>query len=303
MSNYTQTTNFTAKDALLSGNPAKLIKGADFDVEFAAIAAAVATKLDNSQAANPTGTVGLTAVNGSASTYMRSDGAPALSQAIVPTWTGIHTFSATPVLNAGLTAQNAGGNSAVFNQSTASTDAITRYQLTGTDKLLIALAGAANNIITGSIIGDTNIRTPASQNILFSVNGGASPQFKIASTGIVQAQDQAGTLQDIGWRDLPPNSQTGTYTAVLADRGKAIILGGGAGVGVIPANASVAYPLGTVLTFINANGAPTTVSIASDSLTLAGTASVGTRTIPASSYMVAIKAASATWFASGPGVS
>ncbi len=44
--------------------------------------------------ANPTGTVGLTAVNGSASTYMRSDGAPPLSQAITPTWSNLHTFSA-----------------------------------------------------------------------------------------------------------------------------------------------------------------------------------------------------------------
>lgn len=42
--------------------------------------------------ANPTGTIGLTIVNGSASTAMRSDGAPALSQAIVPTWTGQHIF-------------------------------------------------------------------------------------------------------------------------------------------------------------------------------------------------------------------
>lgn len=43
--------------------------------------------------ANPTGTIGLTAVNGVASTAIRSDGAPALSQAIVPTWTGAHTFT------------------------------------------------------------------------------------------------------------------------------------------------------------------------------------------------------------------
>lgn len=43
--------------------------------------------------ANPTASVGLAAVNGSATTAMRSDGAPALSQAIVPTWTGAHTFS------------------------------------------------------------------------------------------------------------------------------------------------------------------------------------------------------------------
>lgn len=43
--------------------------------------------------ANPSATLGLTAINGSATTYMRSDGAPALSQAIAPTWTGVHTWS------------------------------------------------------------------------------------------------------------------------------------------------------------------------------------------------------------------
>lgn len=50
-------------------------------------------------AANPTASVGLTAVNGSADTYMRSDAAPALSQSIAPTWTGSHTFTATTVLS------------------------------------------------------------------------------------------------------------------------------------------------------------------------------------------------------------
>jgi hypothetical protein len=44
-------------------------------------------------AANPTASVGLSAVNGSAGTYMRSDGAPALSQSIAPTWTAQHTFT------------------------------------------------------------------------------------------------------------------------------------------------------------------------------------------------------------------
>lgn len=43
--------------------------------------------------ANPTATIGLAAVNGAALTYMRSDAAPPLSQAIVPTWTATHTFT------------------------------------------------------------------------------------------------------------------------------------------------------------------------------------------------------------------
>lgn len=44
--------------------------------------------------ANPTATVGTTAVNGSASTCIRSDGAPALNVTITPTWSGEHTFDA-----------------------------------------------------------------------------------------------------------------------------------------------------------------------------------------------------------------
>lgn len=43
--------------------------------------------------ANPTATIGLSAVNGSAATAMRSDGAPALSQSIAPTWTARHIFN------------------------------------------------------------------------------------------------------------------------------------------------------------------------------------------------------------------
>lgn len=44
-------------------------------------------------AANPAASVGLTAVNGTATTFLRSDGAPALSQSITPTWTNTHTFT------------------------------------------------------------------------------------------------------------------------------------------------------------------------------------------------------------------
>lgn len=43
--------------------------------------------------ANPTGTMGLSVVNGSATTFMRSDAAVAFNQALAPTNTGIWTFS------------------------------------------------------------------------------------------------------------------------------------------------------------------------------------------------------------------
>ncbi len=50
--------------------------------------------------ANPSASVGLAAVNGSASTFMRSDAAPALSQSIAPTWSALHTFTLAPKVSA-----------------------------------------------------------------------------------------------------------------------------------------------------------------------------------------------------------
>ncbi len=50
--------------------------------------------------AAPSALVGLTAIPGTASTVMRSDAAPALNPAIVPNWTGLHTFSPTNTASA-----------------------------------------------------------------------------------------------------------------------------------------------------------------------------------------------------------
>ncbi len=46
-----------------------------------------------SSGADPTASLGLAAINGVATTFMRSDAAPALNQAIVPTWTGAHLWN------------------------------------------------------------------------------------------------------------------------------------------------------------------------------------------------------------------
>ena len=58
MSNYVKSVYFTAKDTLPTGNAAKVVRGAELDTEYTAIAVAVSTKADS---ANPTftGTVTL----------------------------------------------------------------------------------------------------------------------------------------------------------------------------------------------------------------------------------------------------
>ncbi len=74
-------------------------------------------------AANPSASVGLSVINGSASTFMRSDGAPAIDQAIAPTWTGQHIFTKNGAgVNAAIKLQTSVNPFISFNQTGATAD-------------------------------------------------------------------------------------------------------------------------------------------------------------------------------------
>ncbi len=109
-----------------------------------------------------------------------------------------------------------------------------------------------------------------------------------------------GASASIGYLGLPQNSQTATYTAVLSDAGKHILMTT-AGTYTIPANGTVAYPVGTALTFINGTTS-CTIPITTDTMTLAGTATTGTRTLAANGIATAVKTGTTTWIISGTGL-
>jgi hypothetical protein len=46
MANYNKSTNFTAKDSLPTGNPSKIVKGSEIDIELNAVSNAIASKSD-----------------------------------------------------------------------------------------------------------------------------------------------------------------------------------------------------------------------------------------------------------------
>jgi hypothetical protein len=106
--------------------------------------------------------------------------------------------------------------------------------------------------------------------------------------------------------NIPQNSQSDAYTLVAADQSKHIFHPSADTTGrtwTIPANASVAYPVGTALTFINQNGAGTiTIAITSDTMRLAGAGTTGSRTLAANGVATAIKVTSTEWIISGTGL-
>ncbi len=107
-------------------------------------------------------------------------------------------------------------------------------------------------------------------------------------------------------RGMVLTSKSADYTFVLADANNAFLHPAADTTGrtwTIPANASVAYAVGTVLTFINQNAAGTiTLSITSDTLRLGGAGSTGSRTLAANGMATAVKIASTEWIISGTGL-
>lgn len=124
--------------------------------------------------------------------------------------------------------------------------------------------------------------------------------------GIIKELQSGDTLIPAGLSplELLQNSQSAAYTCVLGDSGKQIFhpsSDNNARTFTIPANSSVAFPIGTVITFINMINT-VTIAITSDTLILAGTGTTGSRTLAANGVATAIKITSTSWIISGNGL-
>ena len=106
---------------------------------------------------------------------------------------------------------------------------------------------------------------------------------------------------------LSQNSQSAAYTLVLADAGKHILHPAAdttARTFTIPANSSVAFPIGTGITFVNQNAAGViTIAITTDTMRFAGTGTTGSRTLAANGIATALKITSTEWIINGIGLS
>ena len=106
-----------------------------------------------------------------------------------------------------------------------------------------------------------------------------------------------------GYMGIPQSTAatTGSYTVVAADAGEHIYTTATRTI-TIPANSTLAFPVGTVLTFISGAGATTTIAITTDTMYLAGAGTTGSRTLAAHGMATAVKVASTTWYISGNGL-
>lgn len=100
---------------------------------------------------------------------------------------------------------------------------------------------------------------------------------------------------------LTENSQSAAYTTVLGDAGKMILhpsTDNNARTFTIDSNANVAYPTGTCLTFVNMINT-VTIAITSDTMTLMGSNTTGSRTLAVGNWATACKIDSTSWVIGG----
>jgi len=125
--------------------------------------------------------------------------------------------------------------------------------------------------------------------------------LSISATGGITSANLADA---VGYKGTPLNEQSTAYTLVIGDMGKSIvhpISDNNPRTFTIPANGSVAYPVGTAITFVNMINT-VTIAINTDTMYLAGAGTTGSRTLAAYGVATAIKVTSTSWIISGNGL-
>jgi len=327
MSDYSQSIDFSAKDALATGDANKVAKGADIDTELALISTAIATKYDSndlgSQAQAEAG-----ASNVVLMTPLRTEQWSAVWAAENAGIVGDLQALADPAADT-LFGWDDGTNAAL------SYTAGTGIAL-GTDQVSLSFLGlealvdpnvdalvywddsdgalnwlAVDNGLTIDS-DDTMGLTPASVSttVPISVASGIidfdiSSLTTITGAGLVGADlfyvdnGGGGTSNAIAFQDMaiPLTNKTSAYGFVVADANQAFTMNNAATQAfTIPADSVESFPIGTTLTMIWITGAgQPTVGITTDTLT----APNGTSLAQAGSVAVAVKVAATTWVLSG----
>jgi len=165
--------------------------------------------------------------------------------------------------------------------------------------LKVAKGGTGAATLTGVLKGNgTSAFTAATAGTDYVAPSGAlgTPSSGTLSNCTVDGTDA------VGFRNIPQNSQSAAYTLVLADAGKHIFHPSGdanARTYTIPANSSVAYPIGTAVTFVNMTSQVVTIAINTDTMYLAKDGTTGSRSLAQYGSATALKITSTNWLISG----
>lgn len=211
-----------------------------------------------------------------------------------PTLTGTLTAAAIEATTYdGIAAANLVDKSAseVISGATWDFQAITAVSFGGIASANL-LDKSAAEVVTGVYDFANGITTPSI--------GDASGVIDFGSTNISTDNDDA---QEPGFKGTPQRSISSSDDLELNDAGACVYLSGGiAQTLTVPANASIAFPVGTRVEVINDSGNAWSIAITTDTLEQFVTGDTGTRTLADNGKAILEKVAATTWKISGLGL-
>ncbi len=199
----------------------------------------------------------------------------------------------------------------VFGADTAASAAPNVYTTTGSGSFVLAtsatLVTPTLGAATATSVNKVALTAPATGSTLTIADGKtltASNSLTLAGTDAT-TMTFPGVSSSIGYLYIPQvggAAKTLSYTAVLADNGMMAVMNATTLTYTIPANASVAFPVGSVLTIVNYFTSNLSIAITTDTMYLAGTATTGTRTLAQKGIATATKIDTTVWIISGMGL-
>jgi hypothetical protein len=185
-----------------------------------------------------------------------------------------------------------------FLGGSVSTDLATLAARVDKHDTVFGLAASALDLgtFTGSTIADSSAVKVALQALETAVEAAA---LTMAST---VAQSGTPVANSVGFLGSPQMADQDDYTLALTDAGGHYYhVSATPHTLTIPANSSVAFPIGTVFAIVNENGAGAiTLAITTD--TLRWGSSTGSRTIAANGVATLLKVTSTVWRLTGDGI-
>ena len=135
--------------------------------------------------------------------------------------------------------------------------------------------------------------------LILHTNGSA--RLTLDSTGGITSSNLANA---VGYKGLPQNPKTASYTLALTDMGYDIYITGttAAQTITIPANASVAFPNGTMIQITNDSNQNWSIAITTDTLLWSPNNVTGTRTLAPAGQVTVRKVSATRWWISGVGL-
>ena len=250
------------------------------------------------------GSQSLQPLNNTSFTFNASTGALGATTLVVG-GSGITVGSSIPFADSAgtLTLQNVDALDAT-TESTIEAAIDTLANLTSIQGQTVTLTGAfirsGAHSLTLTTSGTTTVTLPTTGTL--STLAGSETLSNKTFTDAVNSISTP-TTTTVGYLGIPQNSRSTAYTLVLTDAGKHLLHPSAdttARTFTIPANSSVAFPIGTAVTFINQNGGGViTIAITTDTMRLAGAGTTGSRTLAANGIATAIKVTSTEWIING----